>query len=187
MRAMQCFLLSLAFVTAVSAAAQDVGALLDGAKKYAAEKNFPKALEQLGLARVELEKLNSEGLGRFLPDELAGLTGEKAVSNAAAGITNISRSYGKDGQSLKVSLLAGRELEKLSRMALVMGADPKAFRIQGRTGHLDEKAGATQLTVFMNSGAVLQLKSDKAEQADLLRKAVAGLDLDKIDQYLQGR
>lgn len=180
--------------------AEDVNEIFKKVNEYIAKKNFPKALEELNWAKKEIEKQNQDALRSFLPDQLAGFTGEKFEANDAFGISNIERSYRKDSTTVKVSLTGGSGsgagafggLAALGSMAAMMGAQQgtghDTFRISGRTATLDLEEGSSNgsLTVFLESGSILKLEMDSGATRDSLKSVAEALKLNDLDNYLKG-
>jgi len=179
---------------AFAAQGEDPAKLLDNVAGFVKAGEYPRALEELGWARKSIEALHAARIQTFLPDKLAGLDGQAARSQGAAGLVNISREYVQGGTRVTVSLTdssAGGAggLAGLGRMAAMMGAQGtgmNAFRIQGRTATLDNRAaGRTALTMFLDSGALLKLESrDPKLEEGLLTRMAEALPLADIDSYL---
>lgn len=182
--------------------AEDLNAIFKKVNDLVAAKNYSKAIEELAWANKEIEKLNSQHIISFFPDTLLGYTGKKAETNSALGITNIERTYSKDGAgtTVKVALTgsgggagAGAGLGGLAafgRMAAMMGGQSPGndtFRIAGRTATLEKEDRSAQLTVFLDSGSMLTLEMNNGNDADALKAMAEALDLNKLDNYLRGQ
>jgi len=191
-----CICAALLFVPVLACAApkgEDPLPLLDNVAGFVKSGDYARALEELGWARKSIEALHAAHIETFLPDSLAGMTGQPARTQGAAGLVNVSREYADGGTRVTVSLTeaagAGAGLAGLGRMAAMMGAQGtgmNAFRIQGRTATLDDRnPGRNVLTVFLNSGAMLKLESrtPKLEEG-LLNRMAEALPLDDMDKYL---
>ncbi len=181
-----------------SAQAEDINAIFKKVNDLVAAKNYPKALEELGWATKELEKLNSQQLQSFLPDEVAGFTGKKAEINSALGMTNIERKYTKEKMRLKIAITGGSSgganqglggLAAFGRMAAMMGGGQgqNTFRINGRTASMEDRDDGGLLTVFLESGAMLTLELNNASDSATLKTVAEGLDLNKMDNYMRGQ
>lgn len=193
-------LLGLSLIVAMMAvnfaAAEDINAIFKKVNDLIASQNYSKALEELKWASKEIETLHSKKLEAFLPDQLAGYNGEKVSSGSAIGITNIERSYkGADG-SVKVSLtnmggaaagLGG--LAQLGQMAAIFGGSNgmESFRVQGRTAQLDTTGVNPSLTVYLESGSMLQFAGNGKVKGELLKTMAEAMKLDDLDNYLKGR
>ena len=176
--------------------AEDLNAIFKKVNDLVAAKNYSKAIEELGWANKEIEKLNSQQIITFFPDTLVGYTGKKAETNNALGITNIERTYSKDGakNTVKVALTGGSGgaglggLAAFGRIAAMMGGKGggnDTFRISGRTATLDKEDSSAQLTVFLDSGSMMTLEMNNGNDADTLKAMAEALDLNKLDNYLR--
>jgi hypothetical protein len=191
------FVLSCA-VFPLAAQAEDINAIFKKVNDLVAAKNYPKALEELGWAQKEIEKLNSQQLQNFFPDEISGFKGKKAEVNSALGITNIEREYTKDSLRLKMTLTGGSAgsgnqglggLAAFGRMAAMMGGGQgqDTFRIGGRTASLESRDDGGQLTIFLDSGAMVNLELSNASDSAMLKTIAEALDINKMDNYLKGQ
>lgn len=189
--------LSLAAVLALSfalpAAAEDINEVFKKVNEYAAKKNYPKALEELQWAQKELEKLNQQRLAELLPKDVDGFVGEEPQVQSAMGFTTIERQYNKGEKGIQVSIAGGGGgaggLAGIAKMGMMMGgAQPGTdqFRIDGRTATLDT-SGSPELTVLLESGSVLQIRSsDESVDGATLKKFAQGLKIADLDSYLGG-
>jgi len=179
--------------------AEELNAIFGRVNEYVKASNYPKALDELSWARKEIEKLHTAKLQTFLPDELAGFTGQKVEANTMLGLSNIQRRYTKGSLNVTVSItgaggggaasgLGG--LAAFGRMAAMMGgeAGQETFRINGRTATLavSEKGGGSELTVFLDSGSFLKIEMSKGKDAEALKAMAGAMDLDGLDKYLRG-
>lgn len=183
--------------------AEDINAIFKRVNDFVAAKNYSKAIEELGWASKELEKMNSQQIQSFLPDQLAGFVGKKVESNSALGFTNIERQYEKTGTStrVKISITGGGGgaaagglggLAAFGKMAALMGAGAggqDTFRISGRTATMEknEDGKSAHLTVFLDSGSMLSLEMDNAADDSKLKEMAEALDINKLDNYLRGQ
>lgn len=135
----------------------------------------------------------------FFPDELAGYKGLKLETNSVFGINNVERAYkGKDGSEIKVSLTGGTggagagagfgQLAALGGMAAMMQGQndgSETFRLDGRTANLQlERAGGSELTVFLNSGSILKLEMSNKATSDALKGFASAIKVNDLDGYL---
>jgi len=163
-------------------------------------KNYTKALDELGWAKKEIEKLNTAQLKTFFPDTLNGYSGDKFEANSILGISNVERTYKKEGAGeIKVSLTGGSGgaaqggfggLAALGGMAAMMGGQEGSdtFRIDGRTATLSLPQGSSngELTVFLNSGSILKVEMFQKANGDTLKAMAQALKLNDLDNYLKG-
>lgn len=173
--------------------AEDLNQIFSRVNEFVAKKNYPKALEELQWAKKEIEKLNNSSLTGFLPDEVAGYTGSKAEINSAMGFMNIERTYTKGEASIKLAIqgtsgggaggMGG--LAALGKMAAMFGGEEgqETIRIQGRTSTVKED----EITIFMDSGAVIQIRNAGAAPASDLKAIADALKLNDIDTYMRGQ
>lgn len=192
---------SFALLVPMHAQAEDLNAIFKRVNDFIAAKNYAKALEELGWARKEVEKMNVTQIQTFFPDSLAGFTGAKFETNSALGLTNLEREYTKadGGARVKVTLSGGSGgggdaglggLAAFGRMAAMMGASQgqDTFRISGRTATLQgAEEGSPQLTVFLDSGSVLNLEGSDGATGDNLKSFAEALKLNDLDNYLRGQ
>lgn len=182
---------------ATSAYAEDVNAIFKKVNDLISAQNYSKALDELKWASKEIEKLHAEKLKTFLPDSVAGFTGDKVQAANALGITSIERNYRQGGSSVKISLTnmggaaggAGMGgLAQLGQMAAMFGGTSgiDTFRIQGRTATLENRDQGGDLTVYLDSGSVLKLESSTGVKGDTLKGIAEALKLDDLDKYLKG-
>lgn len=181
-------------------AAEDVNAIFKKVNDLITAKNYAKALEELGWAQKEIEKMNVTQIQSYFPDSLAGYTGSKFESNSALGMTNLERQYTKGTEQVKLSLSGSSPggagagglggLAAFGRMAAMMGGGQggDTFRIAGRTATLQKEEGnSPQLTVFLDSGSVLNLEGQRGTTADSLKAMAEALKLNDLDNYLRGQ
>jgi hypothetical protein len=183
-------------VFAQSAYAEDVNVIFEKVNKLIAEKNYPKAMEELAWAKKEIEKMHSARIQEFFPATVIGLQGADVKASGAMGFSNIERTYSGQGKSLNVSLQgssatgAGGGIAAFGRMAALMGQqDPnsESFRIDGLTASLKKNGSNNELQVFLDSGSILNISSRNGLEADELKKVAEAIDIVKLDDYLRGR
>ncbi|WKZ56871.1 MAG: hypothetical protein QY326_09070 [Bdellovibrionota bacterium] len=187
------------FSSVVALAEEDLNAIFKKVNDFVAAKNYSKALEELGWARKAIEKLHSNKLHDFFPDELNGYRGEKIESSAALGFTNIERTYRKGSSEVKISLVGGSGggpadglggLAALGKMAAMMGGQPgmDTMRIQGRTATLTEgdMDAGSDLTVFLDSGSMLKIEALAGASSSNLKEFADALKINDLDTYLRG-
>lgn len=192
-------LVALALVLAPSSAfAEDINEIFKKVNSYIAEQNYPKALEELSWAKKEIEKMNSSRIGTLLPKDLNGFTGNEPTVQSALGFNNIERTYKSGERTIKVSITGGGAdggmgglggLAGLARMGMMMGGNQPGtdtFRIEGRAANLDSKTGAPELTIFLDSGAIVKLEGQNGVDGNTLKSFGEGLKISAIDNYLRG-
>lgn len=187
------------FTQISSAAAEDINEIFKRVNQFVQAKNYSKALEELGWAKKEIEKLNSKQLESFFPESLNGFKGQQISSSNALGITNIERLYKKDeSTSFKVSLTGGGGpgglpggmggLAAFGKMAAMMGNEgTDTVRISGKTAQLEEHQDQKRadLTIFLDSGSILKLEGTNLD-GGALRQLAEALKLGDLDTYLKG-
>jgi len=179
-----------------SVLAEDVKEVLDRVNTLYKEGNYSKALEELEWARKEIEKSNSKSLATLLPDELAGLKGDKAETSSALGITNIERSYSDSkNQKVKVTLTqtggtggAMGGLAGLGQMAAMFGAQSgqDVFRIDGMTASMEGEGEGAKLQVFLSSGSILAFDLLEGTNSAILKEMANKIGLASIDKKIKG-
>jgi len=179
--------------------AEDLDAIFKKVQEMVNVKNYPKAIEELAWANKEIEKLHSQRIQTFLPDELSGYKGEKAQTNAALGILSLERNYKKGASEIRVSLTGGQGgsaggalggLAAFGRMAAMMGngAGQDTFRISGRTAAMQINEGAGgELSVFLESGSVLKFETNDSAAVPALKAFAEALKVTELDGYLRGQ
>jgi hypothetical protein len=192
--------LPLAFQCA-PAAAEDLQEIFRKVNQLVEDKNYSKAMDELGWAKKEIEKLHLAQLQTYLPDKLAGFDGDTLENNSVMGLTNIERNYTKTGEntSVKISLTGGGKtggdlgignLAALGKMAAALspqtGSD--TIRISGRTAQLtvNKESESAELTVFLDSGTILKLEMSNSAQGDTLKSMAEELKINDLDNYLKG-
>ena len=193
-------LLALASLSLVASPvfAEDLNEIFTKVNEQVTKKNYSKALEELGWARKELEKLHREKLQSYFPNQLGDFSGGKFEANSALGFTNIERSYSKADATIRLSLVGesgGGQglggLAALGKMAAMFGeqAGQESFRIAGRTATLTQQEGSdsAELTIFLESGSMLKLEQSSGAQGSALKTLAEKLDLAGLDGYLKGQ
>lgn len=196
-------LLSLAILTTLIPATspafgEDLGPIFKKVGELVEAKNYPKALEELGWAKNEIEKLHGQQLKSFFPDELAGFKGGKIESNMALGIVSLERDYTKNDKQVSLSLTGGSggasqpglgNLAQLGKMAAMMGGGSdgqETLRIAGKTATLEKSDESASLSVFLDSGSILKLEMNENPSVETLKSMAQGLKLDELERYLSG-
>jgi hypothetical protein len=169
--------------------------LLGRVQKLADEKNFPKALDELGWVQKDLQKKHGEQLTQFFPDQVKGFTGDKVQVNSTLGFSQVERNYAEGERSLTLSLTGGTSvgglgnLAQLGKFAAMAGGDSgqEAVRIKGKTGQLegDAESGFT-LSLFLDSGSVLKVSATSGISSEELTQFAEILKLEELDKYLRG-
>jgi len=177
--------------------AEDLKTILDRVVSLEKEGNYPKALDELGWARKEIEKKNSEMIGTLLPDSLAGFTGGKVETNGALGFNTVEREYAGENMKVKVSITSGGPggnnqamggLAALGQMAAMFGqqAGQDVFRVDGMTASLNTEGSTPDLTVFLTGGSILKFELTKGTDTATLKKMAETIGVSKIDSKIKG-
>lgn len=195
LRVLLCAVLLAANV--IPAVAEELQALVAKVTSFAEQGNYPKALEELAWVEKELQKRHTDKLTSLLPASISGLEGQPVQAQSALGMSTLERAYGQGGQRIKLSLTgtgssgaaAGGGLAALGRMGAMMGQQPgtDTFRVDGRTATLRTQGNRSELTLFMESGAILKLEQSGSKDGSALKEAVESMQLDKLDAYLKGQ
>ena len=179
--------------------AEDLDTIFNKVKELAQAQNYTKAIEELSWANKELEKLNAQRIESFFPAEVAGYTAGKAEHNSALGFSTMERSYQKSGAAaIKLSLTGGSGggaagglggLAAFGKMAALMGNQPglDTFRIGGRTASLQSEGKQSELSIFLDSGAILKLETSSKGDGSELRTFAEALKISDLDSYLRGQ
>lgn len=176
------------------ARAEDIKVLFDKVNKLVEAKNYPGALNELSWVQKELEKLHQQQLAQIIPAEVDGFKGNEPEIQSAMGFTTLEREYVKGEQSITMSISGGAGgdglggLAGLAKMGMMMGGTQPGIdkiRLGALTATLDT-TGTPELTVFLDSGSILQLRSGDGVDGVALKKFAEGLKIGDIDGYLKG-
>ena len=174
--------------------AEDINVVFKKVNEYVAQQNYPKAMEELGWARKELERLHTIKIGTLLPNEINGFTGAAPKTQSMLGMTNIERTYTNAKQRIELSIAGGTAegmggLAGLAKMGMMMEANEpgnETFRIDGRTATLKAaQPTSPELTVVLESGQILSLRG-KGVDAAALKSFAEAMKIGDIDSYLKG-
>jgi hypothetical protein len=183
------------FLTALPALGEDINDVFKKVNEYVQQKNYPKAMEELTWAQKELEKLHQQRLSELLPAEVEGYKGGDTQVQQMMGFSNIEREYSNGDKNIRLAITgtSGTEgmggLAGIAKMGMMMGATQQGrdqFRISGRTASLDTTNSSPELSVFLESGAVLQLTTDEGVDGPALKKFAEALKIGDLDTYLKG-
>jgi hypothetical protein len=174
--------------------AEDINAIFQKVNEYVSKENYSKALEELGWAKKELEKLHTAKLTKLLPDEIEGFKGEPSKSQSALGFNTIEKKYKNGTKVISVSLTSGNSemmggLAGLAKMGMMMGGAQEgedSFRINGKTAVILDNGGNPDLTVFLDGGYVLKLDGRSGVDTETLKKFAQAIKLAEIETYLKG-
>lgn len=175
---------------------EDINEVFKKVNEYVQQKNYPRAMEELSWAQKELEKLHQTRIGELLPAEVNGYKGGETKVQQAMGFSNIEREYTSGDKQIRVSISGstGTEglggLAALGKMGMMMGgaqSGREQFRIGGRTATLDTTNSSPEISVFLESGAILQLStSSDGIDGPALKQFAESLKINAIDTYLKG-
>lgn len=182
----------------VSAGAEDLNAIFNKVNEYVAQENYAKALNELGWANKEIEKLHTVKLTKLLPAEVAGFKGEEAKVEGALGITSIEKTYKNGSNEVKLTVTGGtggagmgggmQGLAGLAKMGLMMGgaAGAEQFRVDGRTAMMGPDPESAEISIFLDSDSIVMLKGESGVNREGLKKFAEALKLADLDTYLKG-
>ncbi len=183
------------FMLASPAYGEDINEVFKKVNEYVQQKNYPKAMEELSWAQKELEKLHQERLSQLLPAEVNGFKGGDTQVQQMMGFSNIEREYTNGEKSIRITITgtSGTDgmggLAGLAKMGMMMGATQSGrdqFRISGRTATLDTTNDSPELSIFLESGALMQLSTGDGVNGDALKKFAESLKIAELDTYLKG-
>lgn len=179
--------------------AEDLKQIFEKVQQYYQEKNYSKALEELGWAQKEIEKANSQVTQSFFPDTVEGFKGGKIENTSVFGMMNIERSYEKsDSETVKVSLMGSAKgqaqnplggLAAVGQMAAMMGGSQPgidSFRMDGRTALLEKEEDSASLTVFLDGGSMMKFEMNGSNNPEALKKFASGFKIADIEKHLKG-
>jgi len=174
---------------------EDINDVFKKVNDYVQQKNYPKAMEELSWAQKELEKLHQERLSELLPAEVNGFNGGDTQVQQMMGFSNIEREYTNGEKSIRIAITGtgGTDgmggLAGLAKMGMMMGATQSGrdqFRISGRTATLDTTNESPELSIFLESGALMQLTTGDGVNGEALKKFAEALKIAELDTYLKG-
>jgi hypothetical protein len=178
-----------------SAYGEDINDVFKKVNEYVQQKNYPKAMEELSWAQKELEKLHQERLSELLSAEVNGFKGGDTQVQQMMGFSNIEREYTNGERSIRIAITGtgGTDgmggLAGLAKMGMMMGATQSGrdqFRISGRTATLDTTNDSPELSIFLESGALMQLTTGDGVNGEALKKFAEALKIAELDTYLKG-
>jgi len=179
---------------AFTAAAEDLNVIFKKVGELVEQKNYPGAISELSWAKEELEKLHQARLKEILPGDVEGFKGNEPEVQSALGFTTLEREYVKGEQTVTLSLSGGSGGEAMGGLAgiakmgaMMGGAQPgmNKIRIGALTGSLNT-SDSPELTVFLDSGSIVQVRAGEGITGDFLKKFAEALKLPELDTYLKG-
>ena len=181
-------------LTGMQASAEDIDAIFKKVEALVQQKNYPGAISELAWAKDEIEKLHQQRLKEIVPADVEGFKGGDPEIQSALGFTTLEREYTKGEQTITMSLSGGSGgdamggLAGIAKMGMMMGATQpgvEKVRLGSLTGSLDTK-NSPELTVFLDSGSIVQLRTSEGVDGATLKKFAEGLKLSDLDGYLKG-
>jgi hypothetical protein len=181
-------------LTATVAYAEDLPAIFKKVQELVEQKNYAGAMKELSWAQQELEKMHQQRLADMLPAEVDGFKGDKPEVQSALGFTTLEREYSKGEQRITLSISGGTGNEAMAGLAgiakmgaMMGGVQPGVDKV--RLGSLTATLDSTdspEMTVFLDSGSVVTLKTGNGVDGAALKKFAEGLKLVELDYYLKG-
>jgi hypothetical protein len=187
--------ISFSALSAQFAYSEDLSTIFKKVQELSAQRNYAGAIKELSWAQQELEKLNQQRLSEILPGEVEGFKGEKAEIQSALGFTTLERQYLKGEQQITLSLSGGTGndamagLAGIAKMGAMMGGVQPGvdkFRLGSLTATLDTSNSTPEITIFLDSGSVVSIKTGDGVDAATLKKFAEGVKLAELDSYLKG-
>ncbi len=185
---------TIALSVATAAQAEDLSVIFKKVQELSEQKNYAGAMKELSWAQQELEKLHQQRLAEILPAEVDGFKGEKPEVQSALGFTTLEREYSKGEQRITLSISGGTGndamagLAGIAKMGAMMGGVQPGVdkvRLGSLTATLDT-TDSPEMTVFLDSGSVVTLKTGDGVDGAALKKFAEGLKLSELDSYLKG-
>ena len=173
---------------------EELPVILKKVQELAEQRNYAGALKELSWAQQELGKLNQQRITEILPAEVDGFKGGKAEVQGALGFTTIEREYSKGEQHITLSISGGSGNDAMAgfagiaKMGAMMGGVQPGVdkvRLGSLTATLDTN-DSPEMTVFLDSGSVVTLKTGEGVDGAALKKFAEGLKLPELDSYLKG-
>jgi hypothetical protein len=182
-------------LASVQASAEELDTIFKKVESLVQQKNYPGAISELAWAKEEIEKLHQQRLKEILPGDVDGFKGGEPEVQSALGFTTLEREYAKGEQTITMSLSGGSGgdamggLAGIAKMGMMMGATQpgvEKVRLGSLTASLDTQNSTPELTVFLDSGSIVQLRSSDGVDGATLKKFAEGLKLGELDGYLKG-
>ena len=170
-------------------AGEELNAVFKRVNDLMAQKSYARALEELGNARQQIEKLHVDKVKTFFPAGVAGYTG---------GETKTGGEYTKGASILRLGLRAGStgggpgsfgSIAQLGRMVAGMQREPgvENVRIGLQPGLIKLAGNKNTLTLFLESGAVLVVEGHSSATNEELKNFAGALDVVALEKYLSGK
>ncbi|MFM1848797.1 MAG: hypothetical protein RL417_2271 [Pseudomonadota bacterium] len=177
---------------------EDLNAVFKRVNDLMAQKSYARALEELGLARQEIERFHLEKVKTFFPATVAGYTGGESKTGGALGIATVDREYTKGTSTLRLGLRGGNagsgpgsfgSIAQLGRMVAGMQKQPgvESVRIGLQPGIIKLAGAKNTLTLFLESGAVLVVEGLTSASNEELKNFAGALDIISLEKYLSGK
>jgi hypothetical protein len=178
--------------------AEELNAVFKRVNDLMAQKSYARALEELGNARQQIEKLHLERVKTFFPASVAGYTGGEPKTGGALGIATVDREYTKGASILRLGLRGGNtgggpgsfgSIAQLGRMVAGMQREPgvESVRIGLQPGLIKLAGHKNTLTLFLESGAVLVVEGHSSATNEELKNFAGALDIIALEKYLSGK
>ena len=179
-------------------AGEELNAVFKRVNDLMAQKSYARALEELGNARQQIEKLHVDKVKTFFPAGVAGYTGGETKTGGALGIATVDREYTKGASILRLGLRAGStgggpgsfgSIAQLGRMVAGMQREPgvENVRIGLQPGLIKLTGNKNTLTLFLESGAVLVVEGHSSATNEELKNFAGALDVVALEKYLSGK
>lgn len=180
-------------------AEEDIAEMLKRVEEFKNAGKFAQALNELGWAEKELQRMHIEKLKAFFPATVPGLTaGEYKVTNAM-GLMSIERGYRSAEGGQYQATIAGSSasdgaaaqgmgaLAGLAQMASMMeaGGQSESVRIKSSRATLANVNGKLELNLPLSGGLFFKLEqSGKGGTKEQLLQIANALDPDAINLYI---
>lgn len=187
-----------AAMISAAAAADEVTAQIDTAKKAYEAGELRSAVEALNFAVAKIQEEMTANLLTLLPEPLRGWQADAPTSQSGGmaamitGTTLARRYFREDGAEVSLSLMADSPMMPMMTMAMSMpfvmqgSQDMKTYSFKGHRGMIDHAAGSEdyQITLMVGNRLVIQVKGGKIPDPAPLEAYLNALDLAAIQKAM---
>ncbi|MBX2838792.1 MAG: hypothetical protein KTR35_18175 [Gammaproteobacteria bacterium] len=165
-----------------SAMAQDVdvdeaaAACIEAARLMQEDQDYDGALEEASWCVEGLKQIKQAQTLAVFPDEVEGFVGGEVSNESMLGMNMIERTYQKENNSIKISLMAGGSgagasgLAALAQLGMGLGGagGGKKIRVQKRTVIDSSEGSNSAFMVQLKSGGMMNVESSTVSRDETL-------------------
>ena len=168
-------------------------------EKAYAEKDYRAALDELGYAQAQLQKLKSIEDQKLLPEALSGWEKKikKQKGNASmmalmggGAATSISADYTRDKERVSVEIVANSPILSMLGMSINNPAmlanqeDTEPFRYKRNKGMKKVKGDTVEITLLVAGQIAVMLKGRKLKDNAVIEQYLEKIDFAKLKEAL---